>query len=308
MINLNKTFPKVEKSKPFCLVAGSRIDVFLLGSHQRERLFLLEQRMEKRYYWLKLKDDFFEEKHIRALRKLPDGDQLVIVYLKMQLKSLKTEGILKFEKIMPSKEEELALFLDEDINIIKLTLKALENMGTIEIWDDETIYLNLLQHLIGSETQVAERVRKHREKKKLLQSNILVTDGNTCNTEKREEKKEKIKEIDKDALFYTKIFYDDLMTYNNLTRYKNNKPNLNKWSEELKILNKVIDYDTMHKVWIWAMKDNFWKSNILSTKKFREKFDTLKLQMENKNDKPKTSVGAIPKGIKEKANQSISES
>ena len=248
--------------------------------------------MEKRYYWLKLKDDFFEEKYIKALRKLPDGDQLVIVYLKMQLKSLKTEGILKFEKIMPSKEEELALFLNEDINIIKLTLKALENMGTIEIWDDETIYLNLLQNLIGSETEVAERVRKHREKKKLLLSNADVTASNECNTEKREEKI-KEKEIDKDAYEWTKIFYNDLMTINDITKYKNNKPDLNKWSEHLKFLSKTIDYDTQHKVWLWAMKDKFWSSNILSTKKFREKYDTLKIQMNNNKQPDKFDNNSI---------------
>lgn len=51
---------------------------------------------DKRYYWLKLKEDFFDEKYIKALRKLPQGDSQVIVYLKMQLKSLKTEGIINY--------------------------------------------------------------------------------------------------------------------------------------------------------------------------------------------------------------------
>lgn len=46
---------------------------------------------EKRYFWLKLKDDFFDKKYIKALLKLPQGDSLTVIYLKMQLKSLKTE-------------------------------------------------------------------------------------------------------------------------------------------------------------------------------------------------------------------------
>lgn len=126
--------------------------------------------MAKRYYWLKLMEDFFDDKYIKALRKLPDGDALVIVYLKMQLKSLKTEGIIKYDKILPSAEEELALILDEDVNIVRLTISALSNMGLIEIWDDDSFYMAAMQNLIGSESDSAQRVRKHREIKAQIES------------------------------------------------------------------------------------------------------------------------------------------
>lgn len=146
----------------------------------------------KKFYWLKLKDDFFDEKYIKALRRLPDGNALVIVYLKMQLKSLKTEGIIKYEHILPSVEEELALYLDEDTNTVKLALVALTNMGIIERWDNDTLYLAALQQLIGSETAVAERVRRHRELKAQNQNALPCnTDETKCNTEKREKRKEK---------------------------------------------------------------------------------------------------------------------
>lgn len=139
--------------------------------------------MSKKYFWLKLKDDFFDEKYVKALRKLPGGETLVIVYLKMQLKGLKTEGIIKYDHIMPSAEEELALALDEDVNNVKMTISALLNMGIVEKWEDETIYLVAMQQLIGSETASAERVRKHRE----LQNNTLALQCNNdvtkCNTE-----------------------------------------------------------------------------------------------------------------------------
>lgn len=149
----------------------------------------------KKYYWLKLKEDFFDEKYIKALRKLPDGDALTIVYLKMQLKSLKTEGIIQYDHILPSAEEELALVLDEDVNIVRLTLSAIVNMGLVEQWENDTLYMVAMQNLIGSETAVAERVRKHREKQKLLQCNTEVTNGNTYI---EIEKKEKSKEINKE--------------------------------------------------------------------------------------------------------------
>lgn len=151
----------------------------------------------KKYYWLKLKEDFFDEKYIKALRKLPDGDALTIVYLKMQLKSLKTEGIIQYDHILPSAEEELALVLDEDVNIVRLTLTAIVNMGLVEKWENDTLYMVAMQNLIGSETAVAERVRKHREKQKMLHCNTEVTNSNTyIEKEKREKRKELEQDIE----------------------------------------------------------------------------------------------------------------
>lgn len=127
----------------------------------------------KKYYWLKLKEDFFEEKQIKYLRKLPDGDKLVIAYLKMQLKSLKTEGFIKYDSILPSNIEELSMILDEDINIITLLIKALQQVGAIEILDDGSFYMIAMQDLIGKEGQSAERVRRFREKQKQNEVKML---------------------------------------------------------------------------------------------------------------------------------------
>ena len=116
----------------------------------------------KKYFWLKLKDDFFDEKYIKALRRLPQGDSLVIVYLKMQLKSLKTEGIIKYEQILPDAVSELAMLLDEDENVVRLAIEALIKFGIVERWENQTFYMVAMQELIGSETAGAARVRKHR--------------------------------------------------------------------------------------------------------------------------------------------------
>lgn len=120
---------------------------------------------DKKYYWLKLKEDFFDDKVIKYLRKLPEGDALVIIYLKMQLKSLKAEGFIKYDNILPSYEEELALVLDEDINTVKFAINALLKLGVVERWENDMLYMSSMQQLIGKETAVAERVRKHRASK-----------------------------------------------------------------------------------------------------------------------------------------------
>jgi len=166
--------------------------------------------MEKRYFWLKLKEDFFDEKYIKALRKLPSGDSLVIVYLKMQLKCLQTSGLLTYDNVMPTLEEELSLILDEETNIVKITLVALENLGLIERRNDCSIFMVALPvGAIGSESSVSERVRKYRDRKKfednikMLHCNGDVTkcneDVTKCNTDIDIEKNiEKLKEIEEE--------------------------------------------------------------------------------------------------------------
>ena len=156
----------------------------------------------KKYYWLKLKEDFFDDKTVKYLRRLPDGNSLVIIYLKMQLKSLKTEGIIKYDGLLPTCEEELALVLDEDTTLVKFAVTALVNMGVVERWDNDMLYMASMQQLIGSESAVAERVRRHRElkNKKALHGNNYETISNTeIEKEKKEEKEkdlEKNKELD----------------------------------------------------------------------------------------------------------------
>ena len=134
---------------------------------------------EKRYYWLKLYDTFFDNKTSKFLRKLPDGDKILLIYLKLQLKLLKSEGIFVYEHLCDTMAEEIALTLDEDVNIVKLLLSALDKTKTIEFFDENTFMLSEMQDLIGSEGSSAARVRKHRKKYKALQSNLPVTDGNT---------------------------------------------------------------------------------------------------------------------------------
>lgn len=181
----------------------------------------------KKYYWLKLKEDFFEEKQIKYLRSLPDGDKLVIAYLKMQLKSLKTEGFIKYDSVLPSNIEELAMVLDEDTNIVQLMIKALEQTKAVEILDDGSFYMIAMQDLIGKEGQSAERVRQFRARKKqeMLQCN---TDVTKCNTEIEIDIE---KEIEKDNIYnyiednfgrtLSPIEYEEISQWedNELTRY-----------------------------------------------------------------------------------------
>lgn len=148
----------------------------------------------KKYYWLKLKDDFFRDKRIKKLRRIAGGDTYTVIYLKMQLLSIKNNGVLIYEGIEENFAEELALELDEEVENVKVTLAFLQGNGMIEETDTNHFLMTETIKCIGSESASAERVRKHREKKaqKALQCNAQVTDGNI------EIEKDKDIELEKD--------------------------------------------------------------------------------------------------------------
>ena len=132
---------------------------------------------EKRYYWLKLADDFFTSKRIKKLRSLAGGDTYTIIYLKMQLKALKTEGYLYFDGIMENFAEELALDIDESPENVKVTIQYLLSVGLMECSEDGNEFcLPYTQKLIGSETASTQRVRDYRARKKEQKSLHCNTD------------------------------------------------------------------------------------------------------------------------------------
>lgn len=139
---------------------------------------------EKRYFWLKLYDDFFTSKRIKKLRSIAGGDTYTIIYLKMQLKALKTDGYLYFDGVMSDFAEELALDIDESVEDVKVTINYLMSVGLLETNDGEEYKLPFLDNCIGSENASAQRVREHRAKQKALQCNTGVTEvKRVCNAE-----------------------------------------------------------------------------------------------------------------------------
>lgn len=121
--------------------------------------------MSKRYFWLQLKDDFFDNKEIRKLRKIPGGDTYTIIYQKMLLFCLKTGGTLVYEGTEDDLAEQLSLQIDEDQAAIEITLNYLQKNGLIERVSEDEFFLNKVPELTGSETDSAERMRKLRSRK-----------------------------------------------------------------------------------------------------------------------------------------------
>lgn len=152
----------------------------------------------KRYFWLKLHKDFFQRKEIKRLRKIAGGDTYTIIYLKMLLRSIMSDGKLYFDGLEDDFASELALDLDEKEENVQITIQYLLKSGLLEMCSDEEYYLPDTKDSTGCETAVASRVRKHRERKKALQCNTDVTHvKQLCNGE-IEKEKEKEKELEKE--------------------------------------------------------------------------------------------------------------
>ena len=121
--------------------------------------------MAKRYYWLKLPDDFFRQKPIKKLRKIAGGDTYTVIYLKMLLISLKNDGKLYFDGVEDNFCEELALELDEEEENVKVTVQFLMAQDLLKLIDESEYELTECSRMVGSESASAERMRRLRDKK-----------------------------------------------------------------------------------------------------------------------------------------------
>lgn len=158
----------------------------------------------KKFYWLKLKRDFFKRHDIRIIEEMPNGKDYVLFYLKLLLESIDHEGSLRFSDTIPYNEQMLAVVTNTNVDIVRSAMKLFIELGMMSICDDQTIYMAEVDKLIGSavDNDGANRVRRFREKKKqealpdvtgALQS---VTDFVTEDNERKREEIEK--ELDKD--------------------------------------------------------------------------------------------------------------
>lgn len=116
----------------------------------------------KRYYWLKLQDGFFGSKRIKKLRKMAGGDTYTIIYLKMQLLAMKTDGVLTFTGLESEFADELALDLDEEPDDVRVTLAYLLSCGLAETSDNISFFFPWVVANVGSETAAAKRMREMR--------------------------------------------------------------------------------------------------------------------------------------------------
>lgn len=123
---------------------------------------------EKRYYWLKLKRDFFKRHDIKVVESMQNGTDYLLFYLKLLCESIDHEGNLRFSEQIPYNAEMLSAITGTNVDIVRSAVKVFTELGMMELLDDGTIYMNEVESLIGSQANNdnANRQRRFRERQK----------------------------------------------------------------------------------------------------------------------------------------------
>ncbi len=121
--------------------------------------------MKGRYYWLKLQNNFFEQPEIKMILALPNGTKYVVIYLKMLLKSIDTEGVLIFKESIPYTPEMIAFITGEDIDIVRSAINVFVGFKLMDTLDNGALFMNEVENMVGSETKWAEIKRNQRKVK-----------------------------------------------------------------------------------------------------------------------------------------------
>lgn len=130
--------------------------------------------MSKRYYWLKLPEDFFDDETIQYIEEQDNGIAYTNFYLKLCLKALKTDGVLMRlvgEKYLPYDFASLARLTGTPVDTVRSALALFREIGLITVTDSQGIYLKQLSEMVGSETDKAKLMRKKRAEKALETGN-----------------------------------------------------------------------------------------------------------------------------------------
>lgn len=125
---------------------------------------------KKRFWWLKLKEGYFNSEGMRRLRKQAGGEVFTIIYLKMQLASLRTDGVLSYNGYDETFAKEIAFAISEDVDNVANAIAILRRYKLVEDITDTSFFMPEAVANTGSESDSAERVRRLRERR-ALQSN-----------------------------------------------------------------------------------------------------------------------------------------
>ena len=164
----------------------------------------------KRYYWLKLKEDFFDEDTMGWLEEQDNGKEYCLFYLKLCLKSLKSDGVLVRkvgDMLIPYDVSKIAEITKTQVDIANGALNLLKQIGYIQVLDSGGLFLTQIENMTGSETDAAERQRKSRANKRVPEKGVTMSQQSHTDvtpksqlghTEKENRERERDKELDKD--------------------------------------------------------------------------------------------------------------
>ncbi|HFP6579412.1 TPA: phage replisome organizer N-terminal domain-containing protein [Enterococcus faecalis] len=263
--------------------------------------------------WIKLKTTMFDDEKIKLIQSMPEADAILVIWIRLLVLAGKTndEGLIYIQRNMPYTEEMLATLFSKPVNVVRLALMTLQQFNMIDLNEDGLIAIenwDKHQNIEGMEKvrlKNAERVRKHRERKKQqaledknsgnVTCNVTVTD---CNGTDKDIDKEIDIDKDKDKKNRSKTsckYSDEHLRL--AEKLKNNlindfpsemkKVKIEKWADVFRLIEErdqqtiaAIDY-----VLDWLPTNSFWFGNIRSASKLRTQFEKLKFEIKNEKER-----------------------
>lgn len=116
----------------------------------------------RKYYYLKLKDNFFESDSMILLENMKDGYLYSNILLKLYLKSLKDSGRLMLNGRIPYNAQMIASVTRHQVGTVEKALEVFENLGLVDVLDNGVIYMLDIQNFIGESSTEADRKREYR--------------------------------------------------------------------------------------------------------------------------------------------------
>ena len=149
----------------------------------------------KKYFWLKLKRDFFKRHDIQIIESMPNGKDYILFYLKLLCESVDHEGNLRFSAEIPYTEEMLASITNTNPDVVKNAIKILTELRLMEIKDDGTFFMPKVNEMLGYETEWAKKQREYREKQRQNKDNERTNEDNVFSLSDKSKSKSKSKNI-----------------------------------------------------------------------------------------------------------------
>lgn len=134
----------------------------------------------KKYYYLKLKENFYESEEMIILQSMPDGYLYSDILLKLYLRSLKSDGRLMFKGIIPYTPTVLAQVVRHQIGTVEKALKIFKQLNLVEILDNGAIYMCDIQNFIGMSSNEADRQRLYYNKIKSEKTSLQADLQKSC--------------------------------------------------------------------------------------------------------------------------------
>ena len=122
----------------------------------------------RKYYYLKLKENYFDDDSIVLLESMQDGVLYSNILLKLYLKSLKHGGRLQLDENIPYTAQMIATITRQQIGTVERALQIFLKLGLVEVLDSGTFYMSNIELLIGQSSTEAERKRAARLQNKTL--------------------------------------------------------------------------------------------------------------------------------------------